>query len=260
MSDDFGTISARRAREIDVLRKHRQSLVKMLEDVDAQLRELEVPAAAVPPPVRRAVEAPAPAHDIDSRPIVNTATYDDDDAETVAAQPGSGARVLLIVGVAILALALIGYLIWRASSDRPAAATGTVIEESTASDTNVSETNAAAPDTVSEAQPVPVPDSELVMTPRTQDYGLVRKGTRVTRQYVFTNNSEEPVTISLARSACRCLYYEYEKLVPPKAKESITVTVDGAKAKAGTLRESIKVTTQADPTVSTSFDVIATVR
>ncbi|HEX8410155.1 MAG TPA: DUF1573 domain-containing protein [Thermoanaerobaculia bacterium] len=255
MSDDFGTISARRAREIDVLRKHRESLVKMLEDVDAQLRELgDVTAPVIPPPARRTVEPPAPGHDIDSRPIVNTATYDDE-PESVAAQPGSGARVLLIIGVAILALALIGYLIWRASSDRPAAATGTVIEESTAV-----ETNATAPDTVAEAQPVPVPDSELVMTPRTQDYGLVRKGTRVTRQYVFTNNSEEPVTISLARSACRCLYYEYEKLVPPKAKESITVTIDGAKAKAGTLRESVKVTTQADPTVSTSFDVIATVR
>lgn len=244
MSDDFGTISARRAREIDVLRKHRQSLVKMLEDVDAQLRELGDTGAAAPPPER----------DIDSRPIVNTATYDDE-PEIVAAQPGNGVRVLLIVSVAILALSLIGYLIWRASSDGPAEATGTVIEESTAV-----ETNSTAPETVAEAQPVPVPDSELVMTPRSQDYGLVRKGTRATRQYVFTNNSEEPVTIALARSACRCLYYEYEKLVPPKAKESITVTVDGAKAKAGTLRESVKVTTQAEPAVSTSFDVIATIR
>jgi len=259
MSDDFGTVSARRAREIDVLRKHRESLVKMLDDVDAQLRELGEGTAPVmaPPPARPS----APEHDIDSRPIVNTA-YDNtayDDPEAVAANPGSGARVLLIIGIAVLALALIGYLIWRASSDRPAAATGTVVEETTAV-TESSETDAVAPDTVAEAQPVPLPAGELMMTPRSHDYGLVRKGTRATRQYVFTNNSEEPVTISLARSACRCLYYEYEKLVPPKAKESITVTVDGAKAKAGTLRESIKVTTAADPGVSTTLDVIATIR
>jgi hypothetical protein len=48
--------------------------------------------------------------------------------------------------------------------------------------------------------------------------------------------------------------------VPPKAKDSITVTVDGGKAKAGTLRETIKVTSKADAATGTSFDVIATVR
>jgi hypothetical protein len=45
MSDDFGTINARRgdrAKEIEVLRRHRESLVKMLDDVDAKLRELEI--------------------------------------------------------------------------------------------------------------------------------------------------------------------------------------------------------------------------
>ena len=241
MSDDFGTVSARRAREIDVLRKHRESLVKMLADVDAQLREL----------------GEGGSEHLDSRPLVTTPEYGDDSA--VTAQPGSGPRLLLIIGAAVLALAVIGYLIWRASSDRRAAATGTVIEETTAEPAET-ETTATAPATVAEAQPAPAPDGALIVSPRSHDYGLVRKGTRATRQYQFTNNSEEPVTISLARSTCRCLFYEYEGLVPPKSSETITVTVDGAKAKAGTLRESIKVTTKADPTVSTTFDVIATVR
>jgi hypothetical protein len=243
MSDDFGTISARRMREIDVLRKHRESLVRMLADVDAQLRDLgEITSPVIPAP-----------HDdgLSSRPLVTTPEYD----EPSGAQPGNGPRVLLIVGAALLALALIGYLIWRASSDRTKAATGTVIEETTAA--AETETTAAA-DTVAEAQPAP--DSALVITPRSHDYGLVRKGSRATRQFVFNNNSEEPVTISLARSACRCLYYEYEALVPPKSRESITVTVDGAKAKTGTLRETVKVTTKSDPTASTTFDVIATIR
>lgn len=259
MSDDFGTVSARRAKEIEVLRKHRESLLKMLADVDAQLRdlgEITTPVAPPPPPRAQAPRAETPQPETPfSRPLASTPAYDD---ESIAAQPGSGPRVLLILAAAVVALALIGWLIWRASSDRPA--TTTAVVEETATTTAETETTATAPDTVAEAQPAPVPDTALIITPRSQDYGLVRKGTRATRQYQFTNNSEEPVTITLARSACRCLYYEYEGLVPPKAKETITVTIDGARAKAGTLRESIKVTTKADPTVSTTFDVIATVR
>ena len=42
--------------------------------------------------------------------------------------------------------------------------------------------------------------------------------------------------------------------------ESITVTVDGAKAKAGTLRETIEITSKTGAAGGTSFDVIATVR
>ncbi len=254
MSDDFGTISARRARELEVLRKHRESLVKMLADVDAQLRELgDITAPVIPPPV-----IPPPSHDDDSlgsRPIVNTATYEEPEG---VMQPGGGMpRVLILGAVTLLALALIGWLIWRASSDRPA--TGTVVEETTAPAT---ETTATAPDTVAE-----VPETDTIapaaagmrIAPRSQDYGLIRKGTRATRQYQFRNDSDEPVTIAVSRSTCRCLYYEYEALVPPKATESITVTVDGAKAKAGTLRETINVTPKGGG-AGTSFDVIATVQ
>ena len=253
MSDDFGTVSARRAREIEVLRKHRESLVKMLADVDAQLRELgEITAPVIPPPARPA------AHPIESRPIVNTAaTYDDEPADTVA-QPGGGPRILILAGVALLALALIGWLIWRASSDRPAA-TETVVEETatdtaaTAAEDNVADGTAVEPGTIAPAS------AQMRVTPRSQDYGLIRKGTRATRQYQFRNDGEEPVTITVSRSACRCLYYEYEALVPPKATETITVTVDGAKAKAGNLRETIEVTAK-NGSGGTTFDVIATIR
>ena len=237
MSDDFGTISARRgerAKEIEVLRRHRESLVKMLEDVDAQLRELEI------------FDTPG------ARPLVTTPEYE----EPAATQPGAGPRVLLIAGVGLLALALIGWLVWRASSDRPAA-TDTVVEETTANVAAEDEpATTTAPATVAEVPTASV----LAVTPASRDYGLVRKGTRVTRQYEIANNSEEPVSIALARSACRCLYYEHAPVVPPKAKESITVTVDGAKAKAGTLRESIRITSRSDPSIGTSIDVIATVQ
>ena len=234
MSDDFGTISARRgdrAKEIEVLRKHRESLVKMLEDVDQQLRELEI------------FDTPA------ARPLVTTPDYE----EPSETQPGAGPRVLLIIGAAFLALVLIAWLIWRASSDRPPA-TATDADETTAEETTTEETTTTAPVTVAT-----VPDA-LVAAPTAQDYGLVRKGTRVTRDFEIANNTEEPISINLARSACRCLYYEHAPVIPPKAKESVTVTVDGARAKAGTLRETIRVSSKSDTAVGTSFDVIATVR
>ena len=254
MSDDFGTVSARRAREIEVLRKHRESLVKMLADVDAQLRELgEITAPVIPPP--RTAPPTLPDHDtLDSRPLVNTAAAYDDEPSGTVAQPGGGPRILILAGVALLALALIGWLIWRASSDRPAA-TGTVAEETTATvaEDPVEETAAPEPGTIAPAAAL------MRITPQSHDYGLIRKGTRATRQYQFRNDTEEPVTIAVARSACRCLFYEYTSLVPPKATETITVTVDGAKAKAGTLRETIEVTTR-NGSGGTSFDVIATIR
>jgi hypothetical protein len=264
MSDEFGTVNLKRGdktREMEVLRKHRESLVKMLADVDQEIRELElahtqpvITPPATPPPAHPARRGQEP---VDSRPLVNTATDDYDDAITT---PGSGApRVLLILGAAVLALAIIGWLIWRASSDRPPAA-GTVVEEATATDTTAEEMTDTAPATVEETDTIAPASRALVMTPRSHDYGLVRKGTRATRQFEIANTTDEPLSVTLARSACRCLYYEYAGLIPPKAKESITVTVDGAKAKAGVLRESIQVTGKTNTGVSTSFDVIATVR
>ncbi|HYC90371.1 MAG TPA: DUF1573 domain-containing protein [Thermoanaerobaculia bacterium] len=260
MSDDFGTISARRAREIDVLRKHRESLVKMLADVDAQLRELgEITAPVIPPP-RSPAPPTLPDHDpIDSRPIVNTAAMYDEPEEGIVQPGGGGGRILMLAGIALVALVLIGGLIWWASKDRPAAGTGTVVEETTAPATETTATAADTVDAVPDPGTIAPASAQMGVTPRAHDYGLVRKGTRATRQYTFRNDSEEPVTINVARSACRCLYYEYGPLVPPKATESITVTVDGAKAKAGTLRETIQVTPK-NGSGGTSFDVIATIR
>jgi hypothetical protein len=68
------------------------------------------------------------------------------------------------------------------------------------------------------------------------------------------------MTVVVSRSACRCLYYEHAPVVPPKARESLTVTIDGGKAKAGTVRETIQVSAKSDPTVNTSFEIVATVR
>ncbi|HUR82676.1 MAG TPA: DUF1573 domain-containing protein [Thermoanaerobaculia bacterium] len=257
MSDDFGTVSARRAREIEVLRKHRESLVKMLADVDAQLRDI----GEITSPVIQAPKEDA----FGSRPIINTAANTWEEPESVThAQPGVGPRVLILVAVALLGLGAIAWLIWRASSDRPKA--DAVIEETTApGETTTTSTTAAAtetePGTIAPVETATQPPAAAMsITPRSHDYGLIRKGTRATRQFQFRNDSDAPVTIAVSRSQCRCLYYEYESLVAPKATETITVTVDGAKAKAGTLRESLRVAPKKGGSAGTSFDVIATIR
>lgn len=295
MSDDFGTVNLRRgerAREIEVLRghymRHREALVAMIDDAPTEslalqyqhiiaeldrsltkLSELEggaptpMPARTSDPlpqhPARRGGEpppppAPAPVPTTAGmRPLAGSA--DDHGYADAAYTPDIPAtrevprsRLALIGVVALLALAAIAWLIWRASSDRTTSS-DTVVEESLTTD----DAGTVAPEPIA-------PPSLLVATPEAHDYGVVRKGARATRQFEIANNSEEPISIEVARSACRCLYYEHAPVIPPKAKESLTVTVDGAKAKAGELQESLKVAAKSDATVATTIDITATIQ
>jgi len=104
--------------------------------------------------------------------------------------------------------------------------------------------------------------SALKVTPLLADYGVIRKGTRAVRQFDLVNGGSTPITIQVSRSACRCLFYEYngKTKVPPKGKERITVTVDGAKAAAGSLRETLSVTAKEDPSATAQFTVQAVIR
>ncbi|HWW61914.1 MAG TPA: DUF1573 domain-containing protein [Thermoanaerobaculia bacterium] len=259
MSDDFSTVSSKRgerAREIELLRqqyrKHREALVAMIAEAPSEhlateyqklIREIDVamgkidelegrsPAARplVPPPAA----AEEPEYVLDEEPPAN----------------GSRSRVAMIVGAGLIVLAIIVYLIWRASSDRPG---------------DVAATTTTAPITESTAPVTPAAVPEVVklltVAPTSADYGTIRKGTRATRQFEVTNNSEEPVSIQVGRSQCRCLYYEHAEAVAPKGKETITVTIDGARAKAGALAETLKVSSKKDPTNATTFEVRATIR
>jgi len=270
MSDDFGTVNVRRgerAREIEMLRQHyrvhRETLAKLLSeaptehlaseyqrligDIDSSIAKVDeieghapaAAAAAPPPPLathRPLVTPPSP---------VEPAAY---------AADGSNARLLLIVVAGIVVLAIIGYLIYRASGDRHP-----VITETTGTTTTTAST--IEPVTPAPGTVAPVASSaSLGIAPAILDYGTIRKGTRATRQVEVTNNSAEPMKIKVARSQCKCLYYEYKDTVAPKAKETITVTVDGAKAKAGTLTETIGLSSAKDPSVNGSFQVSATIK
>lgn len=241
MSDDFGTVNLRpgaRTRESEILRRHRQTLVQMTREIDEALANLES-GGETEPAMRPLVSAPQTDYAPSSSNMV----------------PGASApRVVLMIAFAIVALAVIGWLIWRASSDRKATpATDSVVEQPV-------ETTAASTPEPGTVAPVNTVADTLRIAPPSNDYGLIRKGTRATRQFEVTNTTDEPVSIAISRSTCRCLYYEHAEVVPPKGKESITVTIDGARAKAGTLRETVRVTSKKDPSIAASFDVTATIR
>ena len=292
MSDDFGTVSVKRgdrAREIEVLRQHyrthRDALMRMIPDapteqlaaeyqrlvasIDASLRKLDelegrgtasgtvaVPAAAFAETQRMGTapgNRPLVSSGVSSEPVTDhgIASYD----APVDRPAGNGPRVLLMLVIGLAVLGVIGWLIWRASSDKK---TGTqqVIEQPP-STTNV-DTAATAAGTIA---PVAAAAS-ITIAPEVADYGVIRKGTRAVRQFEITNLTSTPLSITVARSACRCLYYEYDTKVKlaPKKKEALTVTVDGARAKAGNLNESIAVTSKDDPNATGTIGVRAVIK
>ena len=283
MSDDFGTINVKRGertREIEVLRQHyrqhREALVRMNADAPTEhlaaeyqrliieidramgkLNELEGAAASPPPPPPG---NPRLKTEPGLRPLVTTPgdrPVDDDEGETPAPmdlpledEPRS--RVPLILAAMLVALVLIGWLVWRASTDR--GDTPPIVENSTAAPAT-----STAPDTSVEEAPPPVTGA-LAVTPASHEYGVIRKGTRATRQFQIANAGTEPLSIQVARSTCRCLYYEHAPVIPPNANETLTVTIDGAKAKAGALSETVRITKKGDPTVAASVDVSATIQ
>lgn len=255
MSDDFGTVSVRRGergREIESLRaqyrQHREALAKLagesptehlsaeyqrlIRDIDSALAKLNEIEGVTAPGIERTLVTPV----------------EHDEVGTPA--PASNSRLALIVIAGVIVLAIIGYLIYRASGDRTKPA---VITETTA-------TTSTAPATIEPVTPAPAAAASIVASPAVADYGTIRKGTRATRQVEIANNSAAPVTIAVARSQCKCLYYEYKDTIAANKKETITVTVDGARAKAGTLAETVDVKSKKDPSVATSFQVQATIK
>lgn len=294
MSDEFHTVSAKRgdrAREIEALRaryrKHREALLslagdapseliaadyrRVIADIDVALAKLDdaagVPlaaaASAAPPP------PPAPAHPArrgtaeeplrmktqpGMRPLVTPAALDDDTG-AYARSGGDSRRLIIIVAITVLALAAIAAFIWKPwRDDEPG---GAVVEQPAAGTDTITSATIAEDGPVTRA---PASAAQLTVSPDTMDFGIVRKGTRATRQYELVNNGDEPLSPDVARSTCRCLYYEYAPVIPPRGKETLTVTIDGAKAKAGPLLESVRVTSKSDPSVVVTFDVTATVR
>jgi hypothetical protein len=280
MSDEFGTVGAKkgdRAREISRLREHYrnhrdalsglagdapsdhlaseyQRLVGEIDTAVRKLDELEGKPSTSPPtlnvdtnPMLRPTKTRPGATAPGTRPLMRT-----EDATTVAGAANPQSRMTLIIVAGLIVILGIAGLIWYASSgSRPApGAKTTTVAEAPAPATNTT------PPTISPASP----PSALKITPSLADYGVIRKGTRAVRQFEVVNNSASPVDMQVARSACRCLYYDYKSKLAGGGKETITVTIDGARAKAGELREDVTISAKNDPSVTSTFTVQATVR
>jgi uncharacterized protein DUF1573 len=282
MPDDFGTVSTRRGdrtREIEILRqhygRHRDALARLIPDapterlameyqrlvaeIDASLRKLDEMEGRAPTspgtladtnPAFKTATAPgttAPG----TRPLMRTQEAPTSGSmyePMVGAAPQS--RLMLIVVAGVVVLGLLMWLIWRASSDRKGPTP--IVEQRPA----VTSTTAPPP----AITPAPPTAPALKVAPALADYGTIRKGTRAVRQFEITNTTDRPVQIQVARSACRCLFYDYNGKLAPRGKETITVTIDGARAKAGVLQEQLDVTAKKDPSVRASFAVQATIR
>ena len=175
--------------------------------------------------------------------------------------PGAGtsssSRVILIVLIGLVVLGALTWLIWRASSQRPPSAQRTTTQP-VAPSTAPAETGTVTP----AVTPAPAAAASIRVTPALQDYGIIRRGTRAVRQFELTNNGTIPITIEVARSACRCLYYEYnaKKKIQPNAHETITVTVDAARAKSPAIDEQLAVTAKEDPTATATIGIRATIK
>src|SRR5687768_11752649 len=141
MSDDFHTVSAKRGEALRAnYRRHREALMnlvsdapteliaahyrRVIADIDISLAKLEQTDAPLPPPPVRART------DAGMRPLVTPKIDEDATVNDYASSDASDSRsrLLLIAAAAVIALAAIGWLIWRAS-DKPKA--GAVVEQPT---------------------------------------------------------------------------------------------------------------------------------
>jgi len=272
-SDDFGTVNVKRgdrAREIELLRQrykaHRDALLQMsreapseqlaaeyqrlvrgIETSLAKLNELERGTTApISEDTQPVIENPSREPGVGSRELQATPA----DSQL----PAPNSRLAMIVVAGVIVLALIGGLIWFASRDR-----GKVKPVTTETTAVVNDT--AAPATTAPQPVAPAPGvSALTVAPAIADYGTIRKGTRAVRQVDVTNTTGKQLDYTVSRSQCRCLYYEYTGKLGPKKKETLSITVDGGKAKAGALTETITVAAKKDPSITASFQVTATIK
>lgn len=169
---------------------------------------------------------------------------------SVLVQRDSPLRALAIVLIGFLVVALSGYFFWRYLQGRPAG-------RSDPAAATVSSTSPEETATLREIAPEPA--AGFTIAPPSQDFGRIRRGTRATRQFELTNNTDAEIPLNVSRSNCKCLWFEFVAL-PPGGSSTLTVTIDATRAPKGTLRETVTVWSKTDQKVSENLEVTAVIQ
>jgi hypothetical protein len=190
----------------------------------------------VPPPAPSAAdrrqESPAH-HDPPERPILSS-TYSAS-APAAGEEEGTLLRIVLIIGLAIVLLGVLALFVWKFSGDRtPATAEKPAAPAPVAAPPPKEEPVTPAPE--------PKPESALSVTPQQQDFGTIEKGSSAVRTFELANRGKVAITLELSRSKCRCLWYDPPKNLSAGGRGTLTVRLDGSRAPAGPLAESVEIT------------------
>ena len=224
----------------DVIARRSGEIPVQLPDSEKPTREKPLPPPGVP---IITPQKPAPAE----RPILSSYAVTSPSAPS---EDGTLMRVVMIVGLAIVMIGVLALFVWKFSGDRPAPGEPASIATQPAEQEPVT----PAP------EPKPAPPSPLRITPQQQDFGTVAKGTSAVRTFELVNDGKKPLTLELARSRCRCLWYDPPKTLPAGGRGTLTVRVDGARAPAGLVAESIEITAKGAPDVVAVFEINAEVK
>ncbi len=253
----------------DVLSSRYRLLIGEIEVAIARIDELEQVGSPLPRSTAGTATAAGPMPGAAARSTASQetgSTGSDEWDQIRRTAPGSRAtvpsaftsdagtlRTLAMVAAGVALLALVGFLLWKYAFNRPESNAAAITELSSTASTESSTESAPAAEEVT-------PKSSIVITPAMQDFGEVKKGTRSTKSFVLENNSASPLTVKVARSTCRCLWFEHPATVAPRARANFTVSVDGGRARAGALEERIQISAATGSDAPVTLTVRANVK
>lgn len=223
----------------------RRSAERPIVTSDPVIPEPTPPPPREPAPDQRRQAPP-------ERPILSSYTVAAPEPE---ADDGTVLRVALIIGLAIVILGVLALFVWKFSGDRPPA--GKPEPETTAT---ASPGATPADDEPVTPAPEPKPESLLGVAPQQQDFGVIAKGTSAVRTFELSNRGKSALTLDISRSKCRCLWYDPPRELPAGGRGTLTVRVDGSRAPAGPLAESIEITAKGEPRAVVVVEITADVK
>lgn len=166
---------------------------------------------------------------------------------------GTTLRIVLIIGLAVVLLGVLALFVWKFSGERP---------EEVQTGPAPSPAVAAPPPTEEPVTPAlePKPESPLAASPQQHDFGTIAKGTSAVGTFEITNRSKASLTLELSRSKCRCLWYDPPKRISAGGRGTLTIRVDGSRAPAGHLAETIEISGKGVPGAIAFIEIAADVK